>query len=717
MVKRLNGKQSVQSILEEDDAYAQLIVDRMIHKLARNVKQNSKLAYEICSGFERNFDDVMEMADIEFPSNCKKDKNGKKQTRYSGIVSGKSVSKDDWDAIIKFTKAQAHYDGEPEPNIFADNVVKLAKKLNLSEIEADCLVYIDAIQSVDPAYINFITDLLKAQPERFSAFIALGMGKEGNLQEISRLVSPTGKLSKYGIISFKEGMQEGIALPQIDEDVAGALYDSEFNQDELIEKLIGKPVKNSLSVEKNFPHLMVQAQAIATAIQRAIETETKGFNVLLHGPVGSGKTELAYAIADLAGLRAYAVGEDADSNYDDYGDGYIGANTQKRLPKLKQAQRLLEDTKNSVAIFDEIEDLLIKGTDTDKKADTGSKIDLNRVLEDNVVPTILIANDADKFHSSFHSRIKLPLFVGYQPALVRQKIWQHHIRKNKLKLGRGASLKLARAYDAPPRVIAHACETAAMLDGGFDEIQKQIRHKSTLSFGGYRTGYDSAHPVPEKHNEKYFSSSLDIAELEQIFSNASLDRQALSILIEGERKVGKSTLAYYLAEQSMRHVSSENMAELIIPGQQTEPVHHVSIAFSKASKMDAIMVIENLDELFSNQNSDREKMIEVFMDEMESHRAPVVLIQSLESNMPDDFRAFMDVKTKLKELDGEKLKSAFRGYVGSPLPKGMGSTSIGEIARASKSVQILRQGETQSDVVTRRIAASSKAKPVKMGII
>lgn len=714
-MKTIKRTQSIQSILEEDDAYAQLIVDRLIHSLVKNVKQNSKLAYEICNGFERNFDDVMDMADIEFPTNPKLDKDKKKKQRYSGIVSGKAVVKEDWEAIFKFTQAQTNYEGEPQPNIFVENVQKLAKKLNLSQIEADCLIYIDSIQSVDPAYINFIADLLKAQPGRFAAFIALGMDKPDSLQEISKLVSPSGKLSKYGIISFSETMNEGIALPQIDEDVCDALYDSEFNQDDLIEKLIGKPIKGKLSVEKNFPHLMPQAQAIATAIRCAIETKTKGFNVLLHGPVGSGKTELAYAIAELAGLNAYAVGEDPESNYDDYGDGYVGANTQKRLPKLKQAQRLLEDTENSVAVFDEIEDLLIKGTDTEKKADTGSKIDLNRVLEDNLVPTILIANDADKFHSSFHSRIKLPLFVGYQPTLVRQKIWQHHIKKYDLKLGRGASLKLARAYDAPPRVIAHACETTAMLEGGFDEIKKQIRHKSTLSFNGYRTGYDSAHLVPEKYNPNYLSSSTEVQYLEQIFSNASNDRQPLSLLIEGERKVGKSSLAYYLAEQSMRHVSSEDMADMIIPGQQTEPVHHVSIAFAKASKMDAIMVIENFDKLFANENDDREKMIEVFMDEMESHRAPVVLIQSPESKMPNDFRAFMDLQVKLGKLDGQKLKSAFRNHVGSNPPKPISPMPIGDIVRASHSVHILDFGEKPSDVVTRRIAASMSTTPFKPG--
>ena len=360
---------TIQSILEEDDAYSQLMIDRLIFSLVKNVKPQSKLAYEICNGFERNFEDVMEMADVEFPTNPKKDKDEKKKQRYSGIVSGKAVVKKDWETILEFAEAQAHYADEPEPNVFTNNVFKLADKLNLSKLEAECLVYIDAIQSVDPSYLNFIADLLKARPERFSAFIALGMDKPDSLEEISKIISPTGKLAKYGIISFSETMNEGIALPQIDDHIAGALNDAEFDQDQLIETLIGKPVKNNLTVEKNFPHLLPQAQAIADAIRRSIETGTKGFNVLLHGPAGSGKTELAFAIAELAGLKAYAIGEDDGSNYDEYGE----VNSLKRLPKLKQAQTLLESTRSSVAIFDEIEDLLIKGTDTDKKADPPSR--------------------------------------------------------------------------------------------------------------------------------------------------------------------------------------------------------------------------------------------------------------------------------------------------------------------------------------------------------
>ena len=52
---------TIQSILEEDDAYSQLMIDRLIFSLVKNVKPQSKLAYEICNGFERNFEDIQEL--------------------------------------------------------------------------------------------------------------------------------------------------------------------------------------------------------------------------------------------------------------------------------------------------------------------------------------------------------------------------------------------------------------------------------------------------------------------------------------------------------------------------------------------------------------------------------------------------------------------------------------------------------------------------------
>ncbi len=56
---------------------------------------------------------------------------------------------------------------------------------------------------------------------------------------------------------------------------------------------------------------------------------------------------------------------------------------------------------------------LLRGRIPTKAADTGSKILLNRALEENTVPTIWLANDIGKFHGSVKQRFKFPLCVGY----------------------------------------------------------------------------------------------------------------------------------------------------------------------------------------------------------------------------------------------------------------------------------------------------------------
>ena len=98
-MKKSKAVNAITAILEEDDAYAQWLVDSLIYKMVSTVDQNTKLAYEICGGFENAFDDVMDLAGIQFPTEEKLGTDGKKKQQYAGIASGRNVKTNDWEAV------------------------------------------------------------------------------------------------------------------------------------------------------------------------------------------------------------------------------------------------------------------------------------------------------------------------------------------------------------------------------------------------------------------------------------------------------------------------------------------------------------------------------------------------------------------------------------------------------------------------------------------
>ncbi len=685
---------TVCDVLEQDNGYVQYLADRLLKTLVHSVNDSSKIAYQICSGFEQNFKHIMEAQGFDFPQK----KRGKDKLAYSPLLSSGVVEPVDWETIKAFTEMLGE-DEVPAEDIFSQNVRQLKAHIGLSDIEVDVLIYIQATNEMEPEYRNFVEGMIRTAPERFSAFITLAMGRQNQFTEVSKAIRPHGKLASFGLITYENANLEDRAIPEIDPDLRIALSEREFDFQKTTENLIGKPVKAALTIDKNFPHLRKKALQIAKVLKGAMAQNRQGVNVVLYGPAGSGKTELAKAIAEEAGLPAFAVGEDERSNT----QHNLNVSSTRRLSRLLQAQLFL---RHGVTITDEMEDLLGKGPGANGITHNGSKILSNRALEENGIPGIFIGNDINEFHPSFRQRFKLTLFVDYQPTLVRQDIWAFHIEKNGLSIDKSDILALARAYEAPPRVIADACEVAALSGGGVEILRDQVEDKAALEYQGDRSGYSVSVPVPGDYDLELLESESDLDAVVQAFKAACEKEYPSCFLIDGKQNVGKSTLASYFAEQSMRHTTFFDMEHLLRPTAQSEPVDNVSIVFNHVAKSDAILVLENINLLFNfAAKEDKIKIIKRFMKHLGEHKAPVILInEGVPKNIPDSFSVFMDHRVPLRKIGGGKLEKAAQKLLGRSLD-GTQPVAIGNLSFAAHS---LTGGPgIDEDTIHKRIAASA----------
>lgn len=411
------------------------------------------------------------------------------------------------------------------------------------------------------------------------------------------------------------------------------------------EALIGVPVpsKDELTA-KDFAY--VEAAKLATRLMKQAK-HTKGFNILLYGTPGTGKSSFAQVLAQSAKLNLYPVGVcnngEEEKNY--------------RLQQLYRKQFLLKTVKNTCLLLDEGEDIF-SSLET-----RTSKVEINNLLENNEVPVIWTTNKIHRMDPAYIRRFTLAVCFDKPPVEMRQKIWNKYLSANKITYTKGDTLALAKKYEVQPSMIAGAAQAARMAKGGLPTVQEHLSFMIQALNGGRKN------PEEEKTNIRFYPALIHAdMDLQALTTQLTrLGRLNFSLCLYGASGTGKSAYARYLADKLGLEVVQRRASDLI-SCYVGETEQNIAKAFAQAREDKSLLIFDEADSFLRDRSTAARSWevssVNEMLTWMESHPYPFICTTNLmESLDPASLRRF-SFKVKYNFLTSQQVKEAFDYFFG-----------------------------------------------------
>ncbi|SEI66122.1 AAA+-type ATPase, SpoVK/Ycf46/Vps4 family [Sphingobium sp. AP50] len=475
--------------------------------------------------------------------------------------------------------------------------------------------------------------------------------------------------------------------------------------DSVVATLVGAHQAARLSLE-DFAHVE-DADFLVRLLGGAASARAPGVNILIHGPPGTGKTELARTLAASAGLALHGVGE-----ADDDGDE---PSRWDRVCALQLAQRMVAPVGRAVLLFDEMEDLI--GDARPSTGDwvsgrQGSKIFVNRLLETNAVPVIWTTNTIGNVDDAILRRMSFVLKLDLPSPSAARRMLERVAREEAVTPHADVEMLLDRAPEAAMvlRVAMRAARLAQEPDGGArpaTALVKALRGSELPPLVGDRLDLD------------LFETDRPLASLmAQLADRGAAD---VSLLLTGPPGTGKTALAHHLARAMDRPLVVQRASDLLsrwVGG--TEQA--IAEAFAQARERGHVLLFDEVDSLLFDRTGARHNWEAGQVNEMltwlDSHPLPVIAATNHVCRLdPAALRRFV-FKLDLAPLGPERVARAFQRFFGIDAPTDIAALTMltpGDFAAVKRQLRHAPARDAQDLLARLRAEADWRQEGERIG--
>jgi SpoVK/Ycf46/Vps4 family AAA+-type ATPase len=539
------------------------------------------------------------------------------------------------------------------PNPLERNLKKVSRLIGLNHTEWKILLFAVLLK-----YYEILDDATRTLNDVSTDKLAyiLSILLQCKLKKVKKALSPQGRLARSGLLSVDRDASHSISskLDILSRDFADRMMTLDGEIEEMIRDSVRKCSPTTLSI-RDFNHLEKDLSLLLPYLKQALEGRQKGVNILFYGHPGTGKTELTKAIAKTLGVRIYEV------SYADADDEPISG--ERRLKAYKVGQSFFSN-ENVILMFDEIEDVvgesdLFSPFASPKQQNKGW---MNRILENNPIPTIWITNDIYSMDRAMVRRFDLSLEIPIPPKSKRKEII---LKECGALLSDTAVEKIAQHTSVAPAVVSRAAKVISGIgrlkntDEAFESI---INH--TLKAQGYpKIKSTTEESLPSAYDPDYIHTDTDLRKLAEGIRHNPQAR----LCLYGVPGTGKSAFGKWIAQLTHRPFLLKKGSDLIdmyVGGTEK----NIANAFREAREEGAVLVFDEVDSFLQDrrmaQRSWEVTQVNEMLVQMENYHGIFIATTNLMEGLDQASLRRFDMKLEFKYLQPKQAWKLFKAECG-----------------------------------------------------